>query len=249
MLHKLALAQVVPGSLSEDDESVSALAEKLSAEDVQLFYQIALLGQKDLPLAPDPRSGFEMVMLRMLAFRPIGGDESDRPSGQIARPAPQQVPQPRGEKLANEREQAPQQIEPAATAPAKQATTGGGDWFAIVKSLKVMGLTRELANNCTLKELDDKQCLLQLERNKASIKSDKTESQLERALQVEFGETLKLKIEIAEASETETPAEVIKRHNDEKQQQAEESIQNDENVRVLKELFDAKEILGSIKPL
>ncbi len=73
LLHRLALIQQVPETLAPDDPDrarLAALAEALSPEDLQLFYQIALMGQQDLPLAPDPRAGFEMVLLRALAFRP-----------------------------------------------------------------------------------------------------------------------------------------------------------------------------------
>ena len=72
-LHRIALFQQVPATLAADDperETLEALARVLAPEDLQLFYQIALLGQADLPLAPDPRTGMEMVLLRMLAFRP-----------------------------------------------------------------------------------------------------------------------------------------------------------------------------------
>ncbi len=73
-LHRIALFQQVPTTLAADDperETLEALARVLAPEDLQLFYQIALLGQADLPLAPDPRTGMEMVLLRMLAFRPV----------------------------------------------------------------------------------------------------------------------------------------------------------------------------------
>lgn len=71
--HQVAILQTVPEAL---DPSIShykelaTLAKTVSREDVQLFYQICLLGRKDLPLAPEQRSGFEMVMLRAMAFRP-----------------------------------------------------------------------------------------------------------------------------------------------------------------------------------
>ncbi|MBP6735514.1 MAG: DNA polymerase III subunit gamma/tau, partial [Chromatiaceae bacterium] len=73
-LHRIALFQQVPATLAADDperDTLEALARVLAPEDLQLFYQIALLGQADLPLAPDPRIGMEMVLLRMLAFRPV----------------------------------------------------------------------------------------------------------------------------------------------------------------------------------
>ncbi|HDK43782.1 MAG TPA: hypothetical protein ENG91_04430, partial [Desulfobacteraceae bacterium] len=60
LLHRVALIRQVPGAIEEDDrDAVAALAERLAPEDVQLFYQIALLGRRDLPLAPDPRAGFD----------------------------------------------------------------------------------------------------------------------------------------------------------------------------------------------
>ena len=70
LLHQLAVQQVVPEA-AQDDDSVKALADELSKEEVQLFYQIALQGRRDLPLSPDPRSGFEMLFLRMMSFRPL----------------------------------------------------------------------------------------------------------------------------------------------------------------------------------
>lgn len=73
LLHRIAIAQAVPQALDNtlgDREQILAFAKALPAEDVQLFYQTALLGRRDLHLAPDPRSGFEMILLRMLAFRP-----------------------------------------------------------------------------------------------------------------------------------------------------------------------------------
>lgn len=72
-LHRIALEQLVPGAQDNsqgDQEEISRLAAMLTAEDVQLFYQIAIQGRQDLPLSPDPRTGFEMTLLRMLAFVP-----------------------------------------------------------------------------------------------------------------------------------------------------------------------------------
>ena len=70
LLHQLAVQQVVPEAINED-QSIRELANKLSKEEVQLYYQIALQGRRDLSLSPDPRSGFEMLLLRMMSFRPL----------------------------------------------------------------------------------------------------------------------------------------------------------------------------------
>lgn len=75
VLHRIAIAQALPEAVDNshgDRDRIMALAQQLPSEDVQLFYQTSLLGRRDLPLAPDPRAGFEMVLLRMLAFKPQG---------------------------------------------------------------------------------------------------------------------------------------------------------------------------------
>jgi len=92
LLHHMSLAKTVPEAL---DEFVSArevllkLSEDVSAEDLHLFYQIALIGRRDLPLSPDARNGFEMILLRMLAFRPVGVE-----TGRVTQPNNQSSPQP-----------------------------------------------------------------------------------------------------------------------------------------------------------
>ncbi len=80
VLHRVAIAQALPDGVDNghgDRDRVLALAQVLPAEDVQFYYQMGLIGRRDLPLAPDPRGGFEMVLLRMLAFRPA--DSADAP--------------------------------------------------------------------------------------------------------------------------------------------------------------------------
>ncbi|OUS23701.1 hypothetical protein A9Q99_27070 [Gammaproteobacteria bacterium 45_16_T64] len=89
-LHQIAVAQVAPDAVdnsSGDREKILSIASQIAAEDVQLYYQTALLGRKDLPLAPDPRSGFEMILLRILLFRPEGILPPTNTQGGMARKA------------------------------------------------------------------------------------------------------------------------------------------------------------------
>jgi len=82
VLHRVAIAQALPEAVDNgqgDRDRVLALASALPAEDVQFYYQMGLIGRRDLPLAPDPRGGFEMVLLRMLAFRPADSDDAPKP--------------------------------------------------------------------------------------------------------------------------------------------------------------------------
>ncbi|WXL24026.1 DNA polymerase III subunit gamma/tau [Ectopseudomonas mendocina] len=81
VLHRVAVAQALPEAVDNgqgDRERVLELAQALPAEDVQFYYQMGLIGRRDLPLAPEPRSGFEMVLLRMLAFRPADNQDVPR---------------------------------------------------------------------------------------------------------------------------------------------------------------------------
>ncbi|HFE32361.1 MAG TPA: DNA polymerase III subunit gamma/tau, partial [Gammaproteobacteria bacterium] len=94
-LHRIALAQAAPEAIGDeldDREAMLALAGRLAPEDVQLYYQIALIGRRDLPLAPTPRGGFEMVLLRMLAFRPDSGQGDTPPRPAATRPVPATAP-------------------------------------------------------------------------------------------------------------------------------------------------------------
>lgn len=83
LLHRIAIAQALPDALDNsfgDREQILRFAQDLAPEDVQLFYQTGLIGRRDLHLAPDPRAGFEMTLLRMLAFKPQGvADVPSRP--------------------------------------------------------------------------------------------------------------------------------------------------------------------------
>lgn len=98
-LHRVALGQMLPGAVDNalgDADRVLALAQAMTAEDTQLYYQIALHGRRDMPWAADTRSGFEMTLLRMLAFRPVptapetvqGGGRTQSPSRPAAPRAP-----------------------------------------------------------------------------------------------------------------------------------------------------------------
>lgn len=92
LIHRIAIAQAVPEAVDNsqgDKEQVLALAAAMSPAMVQLMYQVALTGKRDLPLAPEPRSGMEMTLLRMINFAPVGQQaEAQSPTGvpQVKKP-------------------------------------------------------------------------------------------------------------------------------------------------------------------
>jgi DNA polymerase-3 subunit gamma/tau len=245
ILHHAALAQWVPEAVRHDDDAdaLLALAQHIPADDLQLYYQIALLGQRDLPLAPDPRAGFEMVLLRMLAFRPVAasteaGGESKAP----VRAVPAQHPKPRNAV-------APRPASVAtAPAPPPRTSVDSGDWPQMIQAMGLSGLTQQLAQNCTLVTVDESRVVLALDPQFGSVRTVQLESKLEKALQQHFGRPVKLNFS-ADMPQQETPAALIQRARDERQRQAEQEIEQDENIRALKERFDARVLPGSIKPL
>lgn len=131
-LHRVAMAQALPSTLDKDlpdADKVRAIAQMLSPQDVQLYYQIALKGRQDLPLSPTARIGIEMIALRMMAFRPasptaqaiVAKPEAasvTAPTPVAARPAATQSPMNSGAQAAPQVAQMPS-ASPALNAPAQ----------------------------------------------------------------------------------------------------------------------------------
>ena len=126
VMHRLAVAQTVPEGLDNslgDRNKIIELAPKLAAEDVQFYYQIALAGRRDIGLAPDPRSGLEMLLLRMLAFKPQGIIDAPRQS--LARPIAAVA-----EATASVKK--PQTPKPAADTPPSESISEGSNSATVV---------------------------------------------------------------------------------------------------------------------
>lgn len=242
-LHRIALVQYVPTTLMHDldAEIVAHLAQTMSPEDVQLYYQIGLLGQKDLELAPDPRSGFEMVMLRMLTFRPVKNVNIEKQSVQIQQAAPVLQPSP-------QIVQPTQQSTPTTVPSISTVPNFGDNWETILANLKVGRFVKEFANNCVLELLDDTQCLLSLDPEKANLLDVDVTAKIETALREMYGKPIKLSIEV-KALVTHTPAQQQIQAQENRQQAAVEAIYQDPNVAYLQTHFDAQVLPETIQPI
>ena len=152
-LQRIAVLQLV-GGRSDDEEfaAVAPFVEQFSAEDAQLYYQIALHGRRDLPVCREPRMGFEMTLLRMLAFRPAvdEGAPQSRPVRAVAATGSSQPPA-RGVEPAAARPQAVPAAERAAEASARPAVGATApEWAGILQTLDLRGPARQLADSCAL---------------------------------------------------------------------------------------------------
>lgn len=259
LLQRIAVAQTVPDAVDDsygDRDTVMELAQLLSAEDVQLYYQIGLLGRRDLPLSPDARGGLEMVLLRMLAFRPQAVDVQS-PSAAPARapgagrPAPvvkAAPPPPVAKPAAVTVAVAATELPPAVTPAPVRAPAPRGDWPALIGVLKLGGMVKQLAENCTLAVQTDSLMHLHLDPAHAHLLSPSLESKLADALAAQFGPAMKLRIE-TEVAHEETPAQQQSRLARERQQAAEQSIAQDDTVRTLQETFGAQVQQDTVRPL
>ncbi len=282
LLHHMAMAKSVPQALdsyiSARDELL-ALSEQISAEDLQLFYQIALNGRRDLPLAPDQRSGLEMVLLRMLTFRPAEGaggaaitggaqqtaaspphssvqsaarssTRSSTQTGAAQQAAPAATATGVRESAAPHRAAVSQQAEP--TAPADAASVGGAsvDWREMIESLAISGMVKQLAVNCVLNELAGNRVALTLDSAHHSLLTPRAQQRLQQALADYLDRDIHLEIQVGDTpAKVETPAKAVAREQDERQQQAEQSIEQDSFVQAMKETFNAEIVPGSVKPV
>jgi DNA polymerase-3 subunit gamma/tau len=237
-LQRIAVLQLVGGR--SDDEEFTAIApfvEQFSKEDAQLYYQIALHGRRDLPLCREPRMGFEMTLLRMLAFRPAdeAGVAPSRPVRAVTGAAPEAAPRAAPTNAAaRPQSSAPPEMGARSNGAAAQAA----DWAAIVQSLDLRGPARQLADSCDLKSNAGGAWQLVLPADKEHLNTQQLRTRLETALREQYGRDLKLTIVVGQPSRA-TPAETRRANESTRMREARESIENDANVKAIQAAFDA----------
>ncbi|HEX7062729.1 MAG TPA: DNA polymerase III subunit gamma/tau C-terminal domain-containing protein, partial [Woeseiaceae bacterium] len=255
------------GAGDADDEladgKLAELAAALPAEDVQLFYQMALLGKRDLPLAPDPRTGVEMTLLRMLAFRPAppagAASAGPRAPGRSQTASGPERGAPRGRPARAPASPGAAAAAPGApvTPPAPAAAQPGEeetgrtdevpvatpwqtpDWARLIPDLELTGAAKLLAANCAYVRRKGSVIHLQLDSRSESLLTRARQNELASALSKRFGERLAVEIEVGNPA-LETPMQERARLSDERLEAARESLEADPNVRALKDMFGAE---------
>ncbi|HEX20083.1 MAG TPA: DNA polymerase III subunit gamma/tau [Acidiferrobacteraceae bacterium] len=239
-LHHISILQagadVLGGDIAEL-ETLQKLAQLFNAEDIQLFYQIGLMGRRDLSLAPDPRTGLEMVLLRMLVFQP----QADVAVTQ-ATIVPAKTTAPSKSSTAKA----------SVTSTAKDNITSviaadDNGWGAMIEQLPIDGLLREFAINLSLDRKDDKKWQFTLDENCARLLSKDRQMEFSNALQQYCGHKIAIDIAVGKPA-NETPAMQKKRIQHEQHQQAIDAIEDDANVQSLVEQFGARINSESIRP-
>jgi len=261
VFHHIALEQQVAGSMTDewdDPKRIQQFAEMISPEDVQLYYQTALQGRNDLKMNPIPRDGFEMTLLRMIAFRPWQSDTDHQPVTQPAnteksqvRPtnsAPAEIPASVNEKPPVKQYEA----EPELAKPVQQATATTQsylpDWQEVLDALSLKAMALQLAENCQLEAIEDDIVRLILDQSHARLMTDGAVLKIETALTDFFGKSIKLKMQPGIVP-SETPAQARARQNEARQTAAVASIEDDENVQMMKEMFGATVSADAVQPV
>ena len=265
--HDLAMAQAIGG---EATPGVRPFVERMQPEDVQLYYQVALLGGRDLQYAADPRVGFEMALIRMVACRPEGSRSSGdraaaagatRPAAQsvatgeatAAAPAapprampkpPAREPKPSPAASAKTDATAPAPHTPDATPPAP--SPDAAQWHELLAALKPTGMAAALLQHCLLVARDAAEWKFLLDEAHATLLSDARRDAVCAAVRAFTGHDAAVAFEIG-APFAETPAQREERVQKERQAAAEAALLADEHVQALQRRFDAR--VDVVRPL
>jgi len=276
LLTQLALILHAPNTVetTADSERTHSTASQLDVETVQLYYQIALNGRRDLPYAPDEFSGFCMTLLRMLAFAPGAGRRAavEAPTGRSA-PA-RTAPASRSEPAMRTSEPvvpsmptqaSPKPVvtpspiadapppEPAAAIPAvltarEPASVTDWDWLTIVAELRLGGMAKMLADHSELIGQTGDAVTLRVGEAHKHLLERAYQDKLIAALRDKHGATLNVTFEIGAAAE-QTPQQVRTRIKDARQAEAVAAIESDPFVRELVDQFGGQVDASSIQPL
>jgi DNA polymerase-3 subunit gamma/tau len=250
ILHRVALAQAgaTPAEDDPDAQRITSLAQRLDAGRVQVMYQVAVLGRRDLSLAPDEFAGFTMALLRMLSFagasiaprieRPAASDRKAEPRAASVPPAPSQrrpsAPAAPG---------APQVAAPATNA----AIDFDGDWPALVERLGLTGMAGMVARHGELASFENGHFQLMVPESYRMYTEKAYQDKLKGELVTRFGAGVRLTVRVGSTSGTSLAA-ARSREMAQRQASATEAIEEDPFVRDLVRDLGAEVVASSIRP-
>ena len=252
-VQRMAILRALPDLRGEDEEEdavLAALATRFSPEDLQLYYQIAIMARRDLDYAPDARGGFEMALLRMLAFHP---DAPATPAPAASAPRQGTGGLARGGASSPGRASAAPPAAKTDAAPVERGEaspeTAGEDWAAVVAQLG-QGPVSQLAAHCVLVGRGRGVVRLRLDPAGESFNRPQIQERLVQALAQRYGEPVRVEIAVGAvpAGET-TPAQQQAQAADDRLRAAQQAIEADPAVRAMRDTFGATVQPGSVRPL
>ena len=235
LIYKISTHQIIPDSLndSSSNEEIKKLSTLFTAESLQLFYQIAINGRRDLHLAPDQYTGFNMTLLRMLAFYPsiqpvtqLSSKKKIEPQINIIN---EMVDSNNGESSIGNNEE----------------RSFDGDWEKLVSGLKI-GIAKSLAQESALISYQNNTFNLSLNEKFSHLNQNNYVEKLKEVLINYFNK--KINVNISLGNELKTPSSQKKIKSDELMKTTESAIMNDKFVKQLINDFGAEVITSSIQP-
>jgi len=214
------------------DYDLSGYAQKISPEDIQLLYQIAIISRRDINLAPSERAGFEMAMIRMLAFKPVHDRDKVKSKSK-------QNPSISGakEETTQDIPEKSNQNNGALDQPLSQKQNEGDlVWSDLVNEINLNGTTRILADNCAFIKKEGNTIYLSLDERSASYNSKNRQEILSDCLTAYFGKTTKIDIDVG-APDSETPNQENLRKEKEKLVAAKKGFETDPKVKEIEDIF------------
>ena len=256
LIKQAALLKALPSGDEPVPQGLPELAERWSAADLQVLYQIAVHSRADLDWAPDPEAGFVMAVLRMLALAGPAGDALQA-GGTVTRASASPPPASPARALASLSASQPvADLAPVAVdvvdspLPRVDALAFDGDWPALLARLKLGGRVRLLADRCVLLTSDNAHLRLGLAANHRHLLDDDAQQRLRREVQSALGEQWSVGIEVSEHMvAATTPMQQRESARQERQAQALESIHGDPFVRGLVEQMGGVLVDASVRPL
>ncbi len=254
LLHQISRQQILQDQSATP--AIQALATQLSPEDAQLYYQIALIARRDLPLAPTPADGFEMLVLRLLAFHPSNMPAPTTQTNKQATPPPvpthHSIQENTNKTTTGMSSNSSSSVTPHTHAIPAPTTRSPEQlvthWAAILPELNLSGMVQALAAHCIVQEASATHVKMALTEKHTSLLNKKMIERIEQALCHYFKTTIKL--EIVASTEThalDTPAERRQQADRARQQQADTTLRNDPGVKKIMHLFDATLDIDSIE--
>ena len=265
-LHRIALAQAVPEAVDNslgDKATITALAEKISAEDIQLVYQMGLKGRADVQFAQDPQVAFEMLVLRMMLFAP--GLVHRRESGEQDGASPKKTAtngsgtEPEKKKPLSQIEQEDQpenrQVStragnPEAKSPAHPAASlsSHAEWLEFFASMQLTGIPANVLASCVLTKREGDTLHFNLDSSQSAVYNAELLPRLERLISEQLGERVRISLSVEETGQ-ETPGDMLRRHKKEEHEKLVESFAQDELVQSLLSTFSASVDSSSVKKI
>jgi DNA polymerase-3 subunit gamma/tau len=248
LLQRIALAQV-GAIIADDDDGAFALgwASRVDALDLQVWYQIAIHGARDLPLAPDAHAGFSMVLLRLLAFRPesAGGAAPQPALARPAAPASPPAPAPAASPAIS--------ASPTGPVPAAATTAFDGDWTSLAAAVTAglqgrAGLVGQFMQQSELLSFDGATDTFTLRVPVRPLAEPALLVKVRERLAQHFGRPMKVTVDVGTVRGT-TVAAVRNREQAQANAQAHANIEGDAFVQTLLTSFDGTILPDSIQPL